>query len=388
MKRIDIFPWDENFTTGVDVVDEQHRKLVDIINDLATQFSFKPDDIDIKTIFDELIDYTHYHFETEEQLWEQHFGLDESVVKHKESHVDFIDTIKVIIAKQEGNSVEHIAENILNFLVQWLVAHILESDRYMAYVVKALQSGKTLNKAQEFAADQMSGHTRQMINIVMRLYDTLSHNTLRLMRELDQQHKTEKKLQSNEALLRTVIDEIPDVLLLKDHEGRFLLGNRVVADFYGTTPEAMIGKRDIDFGVPKEIADAMYHNVLSIMERGETEVVYEKSRNNTTGEIRHFKSVKKPFKDDHGNNQILVIAHDMTDEIRVKDQLRKSEESFRSLFDSIDEAVYVQDATGTFLAVNNGAARMYNRPEEWFVGKTPADVSAPGLNDHPFEHIF
>ncbi len=89
--------------------------------------------------------------------------------------------------------------------------------------------------------------------------------------------------------------------------------------------------------------------------------------------------------DDQGNilePHRLVGTHvDISERKKAAEQLKKSEESFRSLFDSLVEAVYVQDENGTFLAVNEGASRMYLRPKEWFVGKNPMDVSAPEKND-------
>lgn len=78
----------------------------------------------------------------------------------------------------------------------------------------------------------------------------------------------------------------------------------------------------------------------------------------------------------------LVGTHvDISERKKAAEQLKESEESFRSLFDSLEEAVYVQDEKGMFLAVNEGASRMYLRPKEWFVGKNPLDVSASGKND-------
>lgn len=78
----------------------------------------------------------------------------------------------------------------------------------------------------------------------------------------------------------------------------------------------------------------------------------------------------------------LVGTHvDISELNEAAKKLKESEESFRSLFDSLEEAVYVQDEKGTFLAVNDGASRMYLRPSEWFIGKNPFDISAPGKND-------
>ena len=119
------------------------------------------------------------------------------------------------------------------------------------------------------------------------------------------------------ALLQAVFDEIPDVIVLKDARGDFLLCNQTVARLYGTTPETMVGKHDDDFGVPKDVADGFRENVLGIMARGQTEVVFEDSVDAVTGERRHFKSIKRPFKDAQGNNQILVIANDITDVVRA-----------------------------------------------------------------------
>ena len=53
-------------------------------------------------------------------------------------------------------------------------------------------------------------------------------------------------------LLRTVIDESPDIILMKNWEGEFLLCNRTLANLYGTTPSEMIGKSDADFNPNQE----------------------------------------------------------------------------------------------------------------------------------------
>ena len=122
--------------------------------------------------------------------------------------------------------------------------------------------------------------------------------------------RAESDLQAQTVLLRTVLDESPDFIILKDHEGNFLLCNRPVAQFYGTTPEAMVGKHDGDFGCPPEMAEAFRRSVLEVMAHGRTEVVLEESRDAGSGETRWFRSIKKPFAGPDGRMRILVIAHD------------------------------------------------------------------------------
>ncbi|MBK9440587.1 MAG: PAS domain-containing protein [Comamonadaceae bacterium] len=142
------------------------------------------------------------------------------------------------------------------------------------------------------------------------------------------------------ALLQAVFDEIPDVIVLKDAKGDFLLCNQTVARLYGTTPDAMVGKHDDDFGVPKEIADGFRQNVLAIMARGQTEVVFEDSLDAVTNERRHFKSIKRPFKDADGNNQILVIAHDITDVVRAQQKVAVSEKRLNDVMAATQEGIW------------------------------------------------
>ncbi len=63
------------------------------------------------------------------------------------------------------------------------------------------------------------------------------------------------------------------------------------------------------------------------------------------------------------------------------DGLQARLENSRGMLDAISEAIYIQDAEGRFVDVNEGAARMYGYPRDFFLGKTPEVLSAPGRND-------
>lgn len=64
-----------------------------------------------------------------------------------------------------------------------------------------------------------------------------------------------------------------------------------------------------------------------------------------------------------------------------EEALLNSETSYRGLFDSIHDAIYIQDINGLFLDVNDGATNMYGYPKNYFIGKTPEILSAPNKND-------
>lgn len=161
-----------------------------------------------------------------------------------------------------------------------------------------------------------------------------------IARDITEQKNAQDKQHDNEELLLTVINEIPDPIVLKDRHGNFLLGNRAVARLYNTTPEAMVGKHDGDFGVPQEMADFFRSNVLGIMARGKTEIVYEDSQDKVTGVIRHYRSVKKPYKNAQGENQILVVAQDITDLVEAQKHVTDSERTLQEVLTITNEGVW------------------------------------------------
>ncbi|MEJ5203193.1 MAG: HD domain-containing phosphohydrolase, partial [Anaerolineales bacterium] len=65
---------------------------------------------------------------------------------------------------------------------------------------------------------------------------------------------------------------------------------------------------------------------------------------------------------------------------RAENLLRHSEASYRGLFNSVDEAIYIQDQSGHFLDVNQGAVKMYGYPRDFFIGQGPEIIAAPGRN--------
>lgn len=145
---------------------------------------------------------------------------------------------------------------------------------------------------------------------------------------------------SSETLLDTIINELPDVFVLKDENGDFVLCNQTVAKLYNTTPEQMVGKCDGDFGVPKEMSDGFRENVLSIMKSGETQIVYEDSVDAKTGEIHHFRSIKKPIVDVDGKNKIIVIAQNITEIVRANQKIAENEKRLKEVLEITQEGIW------------------------------------------------
>jgi PAS domain S-box-containing protein len=153
-------------------------------------------------------------------------------------------------------------------------------------------------------------------------------------------------------LLRTVIDESPDIILLKDWDGRFLLGNRALANLYGTTPDVLEGRDDGAFNPNAEQVAFYLENVREVMRGGVTQIVQETSTDVETGETRYFHSIKKPIVGPDGEPRILVIAHDMTDLQRAHQAIEERERSYSYAMAAAGEGIWDWDLTTNLVTHN------------------------------------
>ena len=129
------FEWDQDkYTVYVAEMDEQHQKLVAIINRFYEASQEAPNKRKNEVLFDELINYTKYHFSTEEQLFDSKgYPASES---HKAMHRNLVHSVVEVRKKfYLGNG--SINQELLDFLKLWLTSHILSSDRqYGQYLLK------------------------------------------------------------------------------------------------------------------------------------------------------------------------------------------------------------------------------------------------------------
>jgi PAS domain S-box-containing protein len=76
-----------------------------------------------------------------------------------------------------------------------------------------------------------------------------------------------------------------------------------------------------------------------------------------------------------------LLNHDITIRKKAEDILELTKQSYLDIINTISEAIYIIDPSGTFIDVNKGAEKMYLSNKDYLVGRTPADVSAEGMND-------
>lgn len=352
MNSIDIFPWDDNFNTGLPKVDEQHKQLVKLLNDLATHIAFQSGETDVlEHVFDQLSDYAIYHFQSEEAIWRQYLGTDPSEEMHRNTHRAFGQEIARIRSKLTQQTNKEVAEEALAYLAQWLASHILESDRFMAYTVDELLRGTSLAQAKALAKERMSGSNRALIEIILSIYSTLSSNTLRLMRELAEHRQAEQslreaqgELEASRNLLQTIVDHAPVRIFWKDRTLDYLGCNSLFVQDAGLgSRNEIIGKNDFAMGWAPE-AERYRADDRQVIESGVPKLGYEEPQTTPNGDTLWLRSSKVPLQ---GRDQeiigVLGIYDDITDRKRDVEAILRSEQKFHSLYAAMTEGVALHE---------------------------------------------
>lgn len=174
--------------------------------------------------------------------------------------------------------------------------------------------------------------------------EELSALNKKLAAEITERSLAERKLAREHSLTRTLIDHLPDVIFVKDRQGRFLLNNVADAQLMGTdSPGELLNKTDFDF-YPYDLASLYWEDDKKVMETGQAIIDKEEpSLPDSRGRVRWIQVSKIPFHDPAGQIVGLVgIGKDIT-------RRRESEQQIKNLHASIERISLERKAISTEL---------------------------------------
>jgi hemerythrin len=126
---MDLIKWKKEYSIGVTKLDDQHKKIIKIVNQAIEQQFSKQNEKEIEEILDNLRNYMKEHFKAEEEymLSHQYSGYDEQ----RNEHNQFIDRL-CEAQKEYYKSGRVTSMNILNFVWDWFSHHILKLDKQLS----------------------------------------------------------------------------------------------------------------------------------------------------------------------------------------------------------------------------------------------------------------
>lgn len=171
---MDTFKWGPQFLTKLNEVDEQHQRLIDVINHFGNCFSENTIQSEvIESVFAELSGYAEYHFEEEERLMAEVRVDPRHVEEHTADHKSFLYNVG-ILHKQLNPASGDGAEGLLEYLVHWLVYHILGSDQKMARQIFSIREGLDPAAVYEREEHETNASTEPLLAALKTLFQQVS----------------------------------------------------------------------------------------------------------------------------------------------------------------------------------------------------------------------
>lgn len=141
MSPFRVFDWNKSFETGIDKIDQQHFKLVSLINALGAGLidANNQDSVALQPLIDALYAYAQHHFDTEESLMHQAGVLPKYQKHHHALHQGFLTQLEQFSTALNQNGLEVVS--LFDFLCQWLALHVLEEDMAATDQIRSIEKG-------------------------------------------------------------------------------------------------------------------------------------------------------------------------------------------------------------------------------------------------------
>ncbi len=121
-----LISWNDTLSIGVEVVDGQHKKMIEMVNELHAAMKAREGYAVLNLIFMGLADYTKTHFSTEEDIMLSHEYPEYAA--HKKEHEDLIAQVAELRKRADRKEL-NITIDLLHFLRDWVKNHIMNTDK-------------------------------------------------------------------------------------------------------------------------------------------------------------------------------------------------------------------------------------------------------------------
>ncbi|MCA1928243.1 MAG: bacteriohemerythrin [Calditerrivibrio sp.] len=136
-KNDTLISWSSKIETGVKKFDEQHKELVRLLNKFYSSMNDGSSNNVLGNILKELANYTVYHFQSEEDAFKRYnFPMKD---EHMRSHKNLVDQVVKIIKDFESGK-EVVSVNLLQFLKEWVINHIIQEDKEYSKYFKSINA--------------------------------------------------------------------------------------------------------------------------------------------------------------------------------------------------------------------------------------------------------
>ncbi len=151
-----------------------------------------------------------------------------------------------------------------------------------------------------------------------------------IARDVTERKQAERALQHQQQFLRRIIDSNPAIICARDRAGRFTLVNQTLADMYGTTVEALLGKTDAEMQLDASEVAQIRQQDQQVLDSGTDLIIPERRIVDVHGQTHYVSIIKRPlYMSDGTADQVLVVATDITTRKLAEEQLQSLNEQLQ-----------------------------------------------------------
>jgi diguanylate cyclase (GGDEF)-like protein/PAS domain S-box-containing protein len=177
------------------------------------------------------------------------------------------------------------------------------------------------------------------------------------------------ELRERESQLGALFRTVPDVIWVKDIDGRYISCNPPFEGLFGLSQQEVVGRTDYELA-PREMADQYRAGDLRAIETGEIQLEQFEAPA-ADGDARLFEVLKAPLRDGAGKTiGVVGVARDISERRKADEQSRIAATAFEA-----QEGIVILDANKRILRVNRAFAEMTGHAAEDVIGKTPQQIA-------------
>ncbi len=259
---------------------------------------------------------------------------------------------------------ELIGKSLLDIVVPELRAHVngaIQLDIRESYEILGLRKNDTTFPA------EIRGRITRMGGKELHIFT---------IRDITERKQTEETFQHERNILRTLIDNLPDAVYVKDTKCCKTVANLADVHNMGGQSEAeVLGKNDYDF-YPADIAAAFYADDQSVIQTGQPVLNKEEFLIDKEGKGHWLLTSKLPLRDEQGQITGLVgVGREITEQKHIEEALKHEKSLLDALMDNIPDSIYFKDRQCRHIRMNRKEMRDLNVDDmSQIVGKTDIDL--------------
>ena len=278
-------------------------------------------------------------------------------------------SIPSAVAFAESNKI--VQRNLLCLIVVALLAILVArmlAEQFILRPIHALvRATKRLavgNLSARVAVRGRRGELGQLAGAFDEMAETLQK------RQTESQH-VQATLVSERNLLRLLIDSFPDLIYVKDTEGRILIGNEALASVMGAvSPDELIGRTDSDY-YPKELAARLSADDKQVLTSGTPLKDTEEFYTDCAGVAGWYLTTKVPIRDEQGNVTGLVgISHNINTRKQAAEALRRERDLIMRIMETSPSGVLMVDRQGRITYANTRAEQVLGLAKDEILRRT------------------